>query len=378
MEFEDGRIQGFELKFKSLSKDTERYLFALLELQEAGKIQLAPGESLYGARYDQGYEWILDCYFEKRLFDQLEGNFTPQADDLHVFSPFSPTTQKCLDRMLAMGESARVRRIWRAKVGFMKSAYWDLIRSSKNGHAYDPGLGESAKKMERRQSVPVATRIPDTKIRARAMMADYRALLARTGASASELARLDADIAAIEAEKRRVPKGKPDNRPMTEDVFWELIDHGLGEQSIGERLEMLPERLALFKPAAIRKFDEILRRLDNAAYRTDIWALAYLLRGGCSDDSFDGFRGWLILQGRKVFEATLAAPDSFDVTLHHGESGGMDALRDAAPIAYEWREAKSMKPVKVPLRELKGGEMDEEDFARSLPRVAAALSSAAG
>ncbi len=116
--------------------------------------------------------------------------------------------------------------------------------------------------------------------------------------------------------------------------------------------------------------------MDNAAYRTDIWALAYLLRGGCSDDSFEAFRGWLILQGRKVFEATLADPDGFNVALHRGESGGMDELRDAAPTAYEWREAKPMKPVKAPLLELKGPEIDEEDFATYLPRVAAALRSA--
>lgn len=116
--------------------------------------------------------------------------------------------------------------------------------------------------------------------------------------------------------------------------------------------------------------------MDNAAYRTDIWALAYLLRGGCSDDSFDAFRGWLISQGRQVFEARLAEPDGFDVALHHGESGGMDELRDAAPTAYEWREAKPMKPVKAPLTKLKGPEIDEQDFADCLPKVAAALRSA--
>jgi hypothetical protein len=197
--------------------------------------------------------------------------------------------------------------------------------------------------------------------------------LVKTGATAAELARVDADIAAIEAEERPKPKGKPDNRAMTEDVFWELIDYGLGKQSIGERLDTLPERLALFKPPAIRKFDQILRQMDNAAYRHDVWALAYLLRGGCSDDSFDAFRGWLILQGRKVFEATLANPDGFDVGLFHGDAGGMDTLRDAAPTAYEWREAKAMRPVKAPLLELKGAEVEEQAFALLLPKVAAAL-----
>jgi hypothetical protein len=54
----------------------------------------------------------------------------------------------------------------------------------------------------------------------------------------------------------------------------------------------------------------------------------------------------------------------------------MDTLRDAAPTAYEWREAKAMKPVKAPLLELKGPEIEEEAFASLLPKVAAAMSAA--
>jgi hypothetical protein len=371
MEYRDGRIHGFKLKFKKLSEDTERYLFALLELSEAGKIQQVPGKSLYVTHYDGGHAWIMDCYFEKRLFDQLEAYFTPQADDL--FSPFYPATRQYLDRMLELGESTRVRRIWRAKIGFMKAHYWYFVRARGKGYVYDPALGFSTEKEQRADYESIAARIPELKKTMLALMADYHALLVKTGATAADLARVVADIAAIEAEERPKPKGKPDNRPMTEDVFWELIDHGLGKQSIGERLDTLPERLALFKPAAIRKFDQILRQMDNAAYRHDVWALAYLLQGGCSDDSFDAFRGWLILQGRKVFAATLAKPDDFDVSLHHGASGGMDTLRDAAPTAYEWREAKAMKPVKAPLLELKGPEIEEEAFASLLPKVASAM-----
>ncbi len=374
MEYRDGRIHGFQLKFRKLSEDTERYLFALLALSEAGKIQQVPGKSLYATHYDEGHAWIMDCYFEKRLFDQIEEHLTPQADDL--FAPFYPATRQYLHRLLALGESTRVRRVWRAKIGFLKSHYWYFVRARGKGYVYDPALGFSTEQEQRTEYESVAARIPDLKKTLLAVMADYRALLVQTGATASELARVDADTAAIEAEERREPKGKPDNRAMTEDVFWELIDHGLGNQSIGERLDTLPERLALFKAAAIRKFDQILRQMDNAACRHDIWGLAYLLRGGCSDDSFDAFRGWLILQGRRVFEATLASPDGFDVGLYHGESGGMDTLRDAAPTAYEWREGKAMKPVKAPLLELKGREIAEQDIASALPRVAAAVGAA--
>ena len=34
-----------------------------------------------------------------------------------------------------------------------------------------------------------------------------------------------------------------------------------------------------------------------------------MINGGCSDDGFDYFRGWLLVQGREVFERAVADPD---------------------------------------------------------------------
>ena len=44
------------------------------------------------------------------------------------------------------------------------------------------------------------------------------------------------------------------------------------------------------------------------SYWTPLWAAAYVINGGCSDDGFDYCRGWLILQGREVFEHVVADP----------------------------------------------------------------------
>ncbi|OSP39974.1 hypothetical protein B7767_28795 [Streptomyces sp. 13-12-16] len=41
-----------------------------------------------------------------------------------------------------------------------------------------------------------------------------------------------------------------------------------------------------------------------------LWAAAYVINGGCSDDGFDYFRGWLIAQGRETFERVVADPDA--------------------------------------------------------------------
>ena len=54
----------------------------------------------------------------------------------------------------------------------------------------------------------------------------------------------------------------------------------------------------------------VLSGLMADSYRTPLWAAAYVINGGCSDDGFDYFRGWLIVQGRQVFERAVADPDA--------------------------------------------------------------------
>ena len=46
------------------------------------------------------------------------------------------------------------------------------------------------------------------------------------------------------------------------------------------------------------------------SYSWDLWGAAYLINGGCSNDGFDYFRGWLLAQGRATWEAAIRDPDS--------------------------------------------------------------------
>ncbi len=50
--------------------------------------------------------------------------------------------------------------------------------------------------------------------------------------------------------------------------------------------------------------------LQERAYDWNLWAAAYIINGGCSDDGFVYFRTGLIFQGKEVFEAALADPES--------------------------------------------------------------------
>jgi hypothetical protein len=94
--------------------------------------------------------------------------------------------------------------------------------------------------------------------------------------------------------------------------FWQLIAQARvqANQDPYEVCNQITELLLARPSADSLQFQRIFERLHNVSYRADLWGAAYLMNGGCSDDGFDYFRGWLIAQGKEVFEAALANPDS--------------------------------------------------------------------
>lgn len=101
---------------------------------------------------------------------------------------------------------------------------------------------------------------------------------------------------------------------MNKEQFWELI------AAARDRAITPHEREAIAREAtsllAARPVDEIVAAeqvlwdLMVESYTNPLWAAAYTTNGGCSDDGFDYFRGWLIAQGREVFERVVADPDA--------------------------------------------------------------------
>ena len=97
---------------------------------------------------------------------------------------------------------------------------------------------------------------------------------------------------------------------MQEAEFWKIINHS-NQKSKGQQdsqIEVLATSLSKLSESCLIKFDEIYRGQLDKSYRWDLWAAAYIVEGGCSDDGFDYFRDWLISCGRDKFEATLKDP----------------------------------------------------------------------
>lgn len=97
---------------------------------------------------------------------------------------------------------------------------------------------------------------------------------------------------------------------MDEATFWELVDEAREDAGNDDErfLEVLEGGLMSLPPNAIEGFRERLDEVLARAYRWDLWAAAYIINGGASDDGFQYFRAWLVSKGRKVFEQALEDP----------------------------------------------------------------------
>ena len=99
---------------------------------------------------------------------------------------------------------------------------------------------------------------------------------------------------------------------MTHDQFWQIIQ--LCCQSDPRSAEAwdtrLTEHLAQLPADEIIEWNHIFDQLAAQAYRADLWAAAYLINGGASDDGFYYFRCWLIGMGKAIYQDAIADPDS--------------------------------------------------------------------
>ena len=101
---------------------------------------------------------------------------------------------------------------------------------------------------------------------------------------------------------------------MDRQQFWQLIEsarHQASDPDDGEDVAGRAASQLATRPAEeIVAAQQVLWDLMADSYTNPLWAAAYVINGGCSDDGFDYFRGWLIAQGRETFERVVADPDA--------------------------------------------------------------------
>ncbi|MFF5161457.1 DUF4240 domain-containing protein [Streptomyces sp. NPDC000348] len=120
---------------------------------------------------------------------------------------------------------------------------------------------------------------------------------------------------------------------MEIDTFWDVIEAAqAGAAETGEPFdEVLVKQLADRPRQEILEYAERFDELHDALYRWDVWAAAYLIGGGCSDDSFMDFRAGVIGLGCQWYQRMATDPDSLAA---HPDVVQAANLRDRSEVLF--------------------------------------------
>jgi len=171
---------------------------------------------------------------------------------------------------------------------------------------------------------------------------------------------------------------------MRTDDFWAVIDRATADRpaSPGDVAKRAAAELATRDPAEIVAWERHLGKVMAASGKEDLWAAAYLINGGCSDEGFDNFRGWLIAHGRDVVARSVREPDSLadlPTVQAAAVNGANFEAAEVLTIAAEAHEeavgsalpAAETPPVTRPDAAQLWDFDNEDEMARRLPRLSA-------
>jgi hypothetical protein len=99
---------------------------------------------------------------------------------------------------------------------------------------------------------------------------------------------------------------------MDADRFWAIVDacHAASGGDMERKHQLIKAAISRLSSDEALDFYQIFNRMMDAAFTWPLWGAAYVLNGGCGDDSFIDFRASLISGGRAMFDKAVADPDS--------------------------------------------------------------------
>lgn len=131
---------------------------------------------------------------------------------------------------------------------------------------------------------------------------------------------------------------------MIEDHFWSIIEVSKNTNNdLDEYAKNLSKNLSKLSTKEIVGFHLREQKLRFDSYTSDLWCAGYIMNGGCSDDSFEYFRCWIIAQGKDAFYFSLKKPD-YLASLYSTEIDDYD-FEDMMYVASDAFEKKTGKDI---------------------------------
>jgi len=98
---------------------------------------------------------------------------------------------------------------------------------------------------------------------------------------------------------------------LDENLYWQIVQESLNNSGTQDgQQEYLVRRLQKLNPKDIVGFRLRTDKLLYDTYNSEMWCAGYIMNGGCSDDSFEYFRNWVISRGKDAYYRAKQNPDS--------------------------------------------------------------------
>ncbi|MBB1193096.1 hypothetical protein DNC80_05350 [Flavobacterium sp. SOK18b] len=149
---------------------------------------------------------------------------------------------------------------------------------------------------------------------------------------------------------------------METDRFWQIIEVSKSKSNgdYEKQQNELEKELLKLSGIEILEFDNKFRTLRGEIYSWDFWAAAYIINGGCSDDSFSDFRGWLIGQGKTIYNSAINDIETLSI-LKETNNGDWEGLSYVPTDAYKKKTGRDIPEGIQENFEISGEEWEENE-----------------
>ena len=134
---------------------------------------------------------------------------------------------------------------------------------------------------------------------------------------------------------------------MNVSGFWAILQraHDASAGDMHKKCGAIRGEIAKLSRDDALEFSRLFDSMMDKAYSWPLWGAAYLINGGCGDDTFIDFRASLLSRGHDEFESALADPDSLaekdfdeDVWFYEGYDYAVAAAVNAVAASVPIRE----------------------------------------
>jgi hypothetical protein len=158
---------------------------------------------------------------------------------------------------------------------------------------------------------------------------------------------------------------------MDETGFWKIVQDA--NDASGGNMErkcgVVRQKISALPAADAIEFAQLFDAMMGKAYSHALWGAAYVINGGCSDDTFDDFCSSLISRGRQAFERALSNPDSLADEPDDDEDWFYEGYEYA--VTYGVEAAAGHWPQSTMPDQPAGTEWQEDDLDVLYPKLSA-------